>query len=65
MKRFFAKRIKYLYGDIVLIAVGKKLNLNEKSHNYVGTVNRYFRSGLPDFSLYNIPKWGKIYQITI
>jgi hypothetical protein len=23
-----------------------------------------FKSGLPDFSCYKMPKWGKIYQIT-
>jgi hypothetical protein len=23
------------------------------------------RPGLPDFSLYNVPKWGKIYQMDI
>jgi hypothetical protein len=28
-----------------------------------GFPNVASESGLPDFSLYNIPKWGKIYQI--
>jgi hypothetical protein len=38
----------------------------EKNRRALSGQRKYFKSGLPDFSWYNIPtKMGKIYQITL
>jgi hypothetical protein len=44
---------------------GEMLRKEEQKHFFVISKDCTYvcRSGLPDFSWYKIPKWGKIYQI--
>jgi hypothetical protein len=43
----------------------KKNNLVKLAEEFKMLISRFReRAGLPDFSCYNIPKRGKIYQIT-
>jgi hypothetical protein len=58
MLKKLSRQVMYLFGNKGMNFA--KNELQTKIPNWHAS-----RSGLPDFSWYNMQKWGKIYQMTI